>query len=446
MNIPEKPENWQKTLNEHKEDIFKLISDKEVFKFILECNNDYVAWDKLRRLPIPKEIKPEYIWALMKLFRSEKYYSFNFNGLKFKYSLLPNTLRKLHFLDKEAAGNLQIDDRVIYKQGQERYIISSLMEEAIASSQLEGAATTRKVAKEMLRQNRKPRNHSEMMILNGYRTLKMILEKKNEKLSKEFLLDIQKSITSDTLRNKEDEGKFRDNDDIVVGDVLEMEKIFHTPPKKDEIPYLIDELCNFANNDDGEFIHPVIKAIILHFLIGFIHPFNDGNGRTARAVFYWYVISRGYWLFEYTPISRKILSSRVNYGLAYLHSEVDENDLTYFIEFNIKAIHEALLDMTDYIKRKQKEQIDVNRMVTELKDISIRQAAILKELMQSLNKYFTIKEFQETYHIAYETARTDLMELVNKKYLTLKIDKRKFLFIFTKENQDKINSEINSSQ
>lgn len=430
MEIPQKPENWIKRLNENSEEILKLIKDKEIFNFVKKCNESYVHWDKLRRLEIPKNIKPEYIWVLIKLFRSEKYSPLKFNGFTFRYILLSDTLRKLHFLDKEAAGNIQIEDRVITRQGQEKYIISSLMEEAIASSQLEGAATTRKVAKEMLRQNRKPRTYDEKMILNGYLTLKWILEKKEEKLTKEFLLEIQKSITNDTLKNKEDEGKFRDSNEVVVGDGIDVDKIYHTPPDYKQILPLIEELCNFANKDDDEFIHPVIKAIFLHFLIGYIHPFNDGNGRTARALFYWYVISKGYWLFEYTPISRKILSSRVRYGLSYLYTEKDDNDLTYFIEYNILAIYEALLDMQEYIKRKQQEQKEANMMTYELKDINFRQASILKEFMKSKDKYFTIKEFQESYHIAYDTARNDLLYLTGKGYIVMKKLKNKFIFIF----------------
>jgi len=438
MEIPEKPEHWRKILSENNEDIFELIKDKEVFKFIIECNNEYLHWDKLRRMPIPKNIDPKKIWALIKIFRNEKYISLKFNGFGFRYVLQPNTLKKLHFLDKESAGNLQIDDRIIHKQGQERYIISSLMEEAIASSQLEGAATTRKIAKEMLRQNRKPKTQSEKMILNGYNTLKMILERKEEKLSEKFLLEVQKSITKDTLENKEDEGRLRDNNEIVVGDNQVLDRVFHKPPEYQSIPSLIQELCKFANEEGDEFIHPIIKGIILHFLIGYIHPFNDGNGRTARAIFYWYVISKGYWLFEYTPISRKILSSKANYGRAYLYSETDENDLTYFILFNIEAISNALNDMTDYIKRKQKEQIATNKLVTELKEISFRQASILKEIMSSPNKYYTIREFQEMFHIVYETARKDLLELSQKNYLTMKMVKHKFIFIFTKANQEQL--------
>jgi len=88
--------------------------------------------------------------------------------------------------------------------------------------------------------------------------------------------------------------------------------VYHTPPDYNKIPDLMEEFCKFASTDEDDFIHPLIKGIILHFLIGYIHPFTDGNGRCARSIFYWYMLSRGYWLFEYMPISRILLHSKKN--------------------------------------------------------------------------------------------------------------------------------------
>ena len=95
------------------------------------------------------------------------------------------------------------------------------MEEAIASSQLEGAATTRKVAKEILRKNRKPRNKSEQMIVNGFHTIQRAVKLRGEKLTPKLILEFQKEITKDTLKDPDDVGKWRDNNEIVVADPIE---------------------------------------------------------------------------------------------------------------------------------------------------------------------------------------------------------------------------------
>ncbi len=80
----------------------------------------------------------------------------------------------LHRVDREAGGHVPMSDQIVNQQTRAMYLVSSLIEEAITSSQLEGASTTRKVAKEMLREGRSPRTHSEQMIYNNYRAMQFI--------------------------------------------------------------------------------------------------------------------------------------------------------------------------------------------------------------------------------------------------------------------------------
>ncbi|NIA11767.1 MAG: hypothetical protein GWP10_19100 [Nitrospiraceae bacterium] len=285
MKAPEKPPNVRDTLEKNSGRLFKLLNDETVYDFVIKCNQDYIPWNKLRYKEIPNKTNSEYIWALMKIFRSPQFKPIKFNDWMFKYLLLNDAHRKLHLMDKGTAGHLETGLESVNTEGKGRYIISSLMEEAIASSQLEGAATTRKIAKEILRLKRKPRNYSEQMIVNGYETMQKITKMKDKTLTPEIILKLHKNTTKDTLDDNNDEGRFRNNNEIVVGDPLEYGKIYHVPPDYKKINGLMEEFCEFASNDDGEFIHPVVKGIILHFLIGYIHPFNDGNGRTARTIF-----------------------------------------------------------------------------------------------------------------------------------------------------------------
>jgi Fic family protein len=428
MKIPEKPPKIDKIPGQENSKIFALLENKEVLASIIEYNKRYLHWDELKYKKLPENLKPEPIWVLLKMFRQQQSRFVKFNGWTFSYVLLDETLRKLHLLDKGAAGHLETGLEAVNTEGRDRYIISSLMEEAIASSQLEGAATTRKIAKEMLRLRKKPRNYSEHMIVNGYNTLEKIVKMKDKEITPEIILQIQNEITKDTLKDKDDSGRFRDNNDVVVGDPLEVEKVYHRPPDYKKVPELMDEFCKFASNDDHTFIHPVVKGIMLHFLIGYIHPFNDGNGRTARSVFYWYLLSRGYWLFEFMSVSRILLKSKRKYGLAYLYTETDENDLTYFINYNLSAIEEALNDMEEYIARKQKEQIEAMKLLQGIKDINLRQAEILKDFMKHPGKPYSIGEIMTTYGTAYDTARNDLLHLTQIGRLKKTKAKKKYLF------------------
>jgi Fic family protein len=76
-------------------------------------------------------------------------------------------LEMLHAIDRDASGHVSASEQITNPHTKERYVQSSLVEEAITSSQLEGASTTRKVAKEMIRSGREPLDRSERMILNN---------------------------------------------------------------------------------------------------------------------------------------------------------------------------------------------------------------------------------------------------------------------------------------
>ncbi|MEN7981889.1 MAG: Fic family protein [Nanoarchaeota archaeon] len=424
MKLPEKPFEIKELFDKDFEGFAKAIKNEDFRKLASEYNKRYLYWSELK-YRITDKTKREYIWALMKMLRSDNYEKIKFKGIKMVHSLLSDFNKKLHRFDKNLAGNIQLDGKSLNVQ--ESYLISSLMEEAIASSQLEGAITTRKVAKAMLREKRKPRTESEKMISNNYETMQFIHKQKNKKITPELILEIQKTVTKNTLDDSADEGKFRDNDDIMVRDD---EVIAHIPPKYKEVQNLIDEFCNFANNNSEEFIHPIVKGIILHFLIGYIHPFNDGNGRSARSIFYWYMISQGYWLFEYMAVSKRILRSRKNYDLSYLYTEYDNMDLTYFIKYILNSVEDTLNDLIEYIKIQQKEQKKTKELIKNNPDLNLRQALIFEEFTKYQSKLFTIKEISETYGIVYQTARTDLFLLEKNGLINKKLSGKTFVFLY----------------
>ena len=432
MKIPQTPPKISEILKKHHSTVFKLLENEKVQAIIAKYNKKYTHWDLLRYKKLPE--KPEYIWTLLKVFRTQQYKILKFNKWVFPFILHDDCLKKLHLLDKGAGGNLETGLNSLNNEGQERYIISSLMEEAIASSQLEGAATTRKIAKEILKLRKKPKDYSQQMIINGYKTMQRIVKMKEKKITPETILDLHKEITLNTLKSKFEEGVFRDNNEIVVADPVISENIFHHPPDFKKIPELMKEFCEFASDDDHDFIHPIIKGIILHFLIGYIHPFNDGNGRTARSIFYWYVLTRGYWLFEYMAVSRILLRSKTNYGLAYLYTETDDNDLTYFINFNLDVIEEAQKEMEKYLSQKQKEQNEAMKLIQGIKDINLRQAEILKEFSKNPTRNFVIAEIVSTYGSAYDTIRNDLFHLEALGYIKKKKLVKKYIFRLNKDN------------
>jgi Fic family protein len=432
--LPEKPpSNWMKHFTGGQ---VNYVADAQFAKDVAEYNRRYLFWDELK-YRVPDADQRNMAWAVMKLYRLMRQEQVPCPPLKLTYSIIPEVVKSLHAIDSYLTGTIRIHNKTIRLE--QSYIINSFMEEAIASSILEGAATTRKAAKEMLRKGRKPKNSSEQMVANNFEAMNYILEHKDDPLTPALILEIHRLVTKGTI-DSDSVGQFRTNNDIVVANPATGE-VFHTPPDYQEIDPYIAELCSFTNRieqDSGkgnaDYIHPVIKGIILHFLIGYIHPFNDGNGRTARSLFYWYVLSRGYWLFEYMPISRIILRSKKKYSLAYLHTEYDEMDLTYFILYNLSCVDEARKDLLSYLEKKQIEQNATKAIIKKIHDINQREGDILRYMMEHSDDYFTIREIMQTYDTVYETARTDLLHLADLGYLIKEKRGREFIFIFNEKS------------
>lgn len=419
--------------------LIEILQDKNVMSQLFEIEKDYPYWESFKyKVKTLTDYDAKFLWKIIKMQRRQSFSEIEISkivGFDFRYNTNNKILEHLHHFDLYLGGVME--GEIIPSEDKNRYLISSIMEEAIASSQLEGAATTREVAKEMLRTNRKPRNISERMILNNYQTIKRILEIKEKKLSPQFILEIHSIISKDTLEKKDNEGKFRQNDDVRVEDATTGE-VFYFPPNYTQIEGLIEDLCEFANRDnDSSFIHPIIRGIILHFLIGYIHPFVDGNGRTARALFYWFLISKGYWLIEYLSISRIMVQSPSQYARAYLFTEYDENDLTYFIDFNLRAMELALKNLQNYIKRKIDEKQRMYKFIKN-ENFNERQADLIGTLITDSQKVLTIKEVEIKYDIVYQTARTDLMGLEAMGYLKSKSVGKKLVFYVADDFDSKI--------
>ena len=401
-----------------------------------DAEGRYLHWDKLRHLQPPEGLTPEDYWLALKIARNTRYKKLPFTNksrAQFQFCMTDAIYRDLHWIDQNASGRIGMDKPVTNPHNRDTYLISSLIEEAISSSQLEGASTTRNAAKEMLRQGRKPKDHSEQMIFNNYQAMQFIREYKQEKLTPAMILQLHRLLTNATLDDENKAGQYRDEgDDIHMVDASES-VLLHTPPAASELPKRVERLCQFANDLDGkEFIHPVIRAIILHFMIGYDHPFIDGNGRTARALFYWSMANQQYWLMEFISISRIIKQAPAQYGRSYLYTETDDNDLTYFIIHQLKVIKKAINALHEHLEKKAAELHSIEKRLdgSVLQgQLNPRQLAILHHALDHPGAIYNIQEYQAAHRISYQTARTDLLKLSDQfKILT----KRKYgnLFVF----------------
>jgi len=404
-----------------------IDSNKDIFTYIEKTNKPvYLFWDKIRYLPRPEGITAEEFWATIKFFRLRspsrvRTIVKDKKGDPFTWQPLPGMDYFLHEVDMSLGGAHQstiIENPIVRR----RFIFRGIMEEAIASSQLEGASTTRKQAKRMLTEKRKPKNQSEKMIVNNYQTMLDIEERHSKKdLSIDLLFDLHTTLTQNTIEDDE-VGRFRrDKDEISVSNKSQ-DIIYHIPPKAKIMKEEIKRLVEYANDDSlkNQFVHPVIKAIILHFWIGYLHPFTDGNGRMARSLFYWYLLKKDYWAISYLPISRVIRNSPVQYRDAYVYSEQDDNDLTYFIDYNIRKIEQAKREFDEYVKRKMADNRKITEVAQSKYNMNDRQIQLLRYFHKNKGATATIKSHALMNDISRMTARKDLELLESFGFLISK--------------------------
>jgi len=414
MKIPQKPPIWQDVIPEFLRDSRKLV------EFIGRVpgplhNGRYVHWDKLKHLSPPAGMNSEQWWAILKIHRRSLLKPLPLQdkaGTPFQYALPDPAIEMLHTLDKNAAGQILVSDPIGDPATRDRYIINSLMEEAITSSQMEGAATTRVVAKEMLRTGRKPRDRGERMIANNYAAMQRIRALKDTPLSVDVIFELHRILARDAIDDAGAVGRARSSDErVVVED--QFNELLHEPPHAAELESRMKAMCDFANGrSPAHFVHPVIRAIILHFWLAYDHPFVDGNGRCARSLFYWSMLSSGYWLCEFVSISQLIRKAHAKYGRAFLYTETDDNDLTYFILYHLDILCRSIDVLRSYLKDSMSKIRDVERRMRDGGNLNHRQMALIGHALRHRDAAYTIASHRNSHNIVYETARKDLIGLL----------------------------------
>jgi Fic family protein len=397
----------------------------------------YLHWDEVRYRTPPDGLSHEAWWAGIKLARNgllKPLPLLDTHGRPMQFGMPDPVLHALHAIDRQAAGQIAMPAQIVSGEDRDRYLVSSLIEEAITSSQLEGAATTREVAKAMLRSGRRPRDRDERMILNNYAAMETIRDLRGEPFTPERVLELHRIVTRDTLDDSTAAGRFRRPDEPIQIVAADGSTVLHDPPDAASLPERLDRLCAFANaeSEATPFVHPVVRAILVHFMLGYDHPFVDGNGRTARALFYWSMARSGYWLMEYVSISRLLRQAPVPYGRAYLFTETDDNDTTYFILHQLDVIQRAIAALHDYLARKSAE---LNRAENQLRHaagladrLNHRQVALLGHALRHPGHGYTVASHRRSHQVTPQTARTDLLKLAELGLLERRKRGRAFLF------------------
>ncbi|NCU34018.1 Fic family protein [Candidatus Saccharibacteria bacterium] len=396
-----------------------LMNMPKFDEFIKDISeNNYLYWDKVKYRKPVEGYTVEESWQVSRWVRTIKSVKMPVKTVSGEYFYSYRTQKVdslLRTFDMKAGGNMIGHKIQLSDSEKNRFMIRGIMEESISSSELEGADTSSKYAKKMLAENIKPRNASEQMILNHYKTLRKIdRDYKNREMSRELLLEIQEILTENAIEEPNQSGRFRaDKDEIVV---QYKQKISHIPPNEKFLNEQIDEMIQYANNTEDS-VHPLVKAIVLHFWIGYLHPFCDGNGRTARSIFYWYLLRNDYWAILYLPISSTLKNAKDQYAMSYIYAEQDQNDFTYFFEFITKKILQAISEFDLYIDRKVLENKYLSSKVKNL-NLNPRQQQVVGLLLKDPSNKVTGKSHSIMSSVSLKTAYRDLKELEKLKIVS----------------------------
>lgn len=321
--------------------------------------------------------------------------------------VIQKKIDQLEVLGKELYE--QINRNATFKQD---FLLDSKIEEAITSAIYEGAHSTRAQAEQLIASGKRPANKDEWMLLNNFRAMKWVQENTDRPFTKDVVLHLHKIVTENTLEGDDANfsGKFRNNK-VWIGD---HEGIEHT-----KIDDAIEELIELTTNN-RRYFHPIIKGILVHYFIGFIHPFFDGNGRTARALFYFKAKRNKLDYVELLSVSAYLKEHGRQYEKAFEKVVHNENDVTYFIDFCLDSMISALKQ----VSRKVAYLLNMNDL-KERFGLSIHQVGLIQRM--ALHKFRTIdiETYADQISKSREFARQELKQLFDLELVTeLKVGKK----------------------
>lgn len=406
-------------------------ADDERHLFVLRAlaggldDPEYRPWEYyFRAEPVPDGLMREEWWYAVRTARASTARPTPFimtDGTRLTFNLPDRFLRLNEEITAQARGQVELPAEVATQGVRDRYLINSLYEEAITSSQMEGASTTRRDAKKMLREKKDPRTRSERMILNNFLALEFVRDHLGEELTPEFICGVHRIVTDGTLDEAEDAGRLQRQGEERIriygseGD----EQLLHVPPPAEELPERLQRLCDFANGVGeyaSQYVPPLVRALVVHFMMGYDHYFVDGNGRTARVIAQWVMLREGFFLMDFVPVSRLLHKAPAQYARSFLEVEQDEGDLTYFLIWHAEVMCRAIRELHEYLARKSKEMGQMKHLLRRT-ELNNRQIGVIEEALKDSAFTVTAAAHADRYRVTLQTAHVDLRGLEDGGYL-----------------------------
>src|SRR3990167_1178935 len=220
---------------------------------------------------------------------------------------------------------------------------------------------------------------------------------KNYFLTLEGLLEMHR-ITTDRILPPESCGKFRLSQVVIRN--AQTGQISYMPPPAAEVPFLVEDLINWINDEETKQMHPVIKAGIIHYEISRIHPFLDGNGRTGRATATLIMFLDNYDIRKFFSLEEYFDENPMDYYLTLqavsnqLVLDTHERDITPWLEYFVEGV---AVEMNRIKERVQRISVDakIKDKLGEQLMLNERQMMIMEYLHR--HKGMSNKDFRKVF-------------------------------------------------
>lgn len=327
---------------------------------------------------------------------------------------------------------IEVDGQQVYElihrnsSFEKDFYLDATIEEAISSAIYEGANSTRAEAQQLIASGSPPKTKDEWMLVNNFRAMQWIKENKTKEVSKDLILNIHEIVTRNTLSGDDINfaGKFR-NDRVFVHS--RTNEVKHEGIDFKKIETAIDEAIEVTTKNP-RYLPPLLKGILLHYFIAYIHPFFDGNGRTARTLFYFKAMKNSLPFVELLSVSAYLK----NYGRQYEKSFEDvvsnQLDITYFIDFNLDALLKAV--------KKVREKVEFLVKIVNLKaryELSDFQIVLLQKTALHKFRKIDVESFAAEIGRSREIARQELKKLSDLGFMVEERESKKFVYTISLE-------------
>jgi len=264
-------------------------------------------------------------------------------------------------------------------------------------------------------------------------------DSKELELTEKLIKDIHSIITKDIPDRYNTPGQYR-NTRVKVGDLNHGG--VYTPPKcLDDIKMLMSIFVEWINSKEIIHLGPIVRACFSHYYIGLIHPFGDGNGRTARMVEALMLRAAGYKFVPYM-LSNYYYKHIDDYFIAFSSAYKNPHkNTTPFLGFVLRGFSVALQELeekiTFYVRKFALS--DYLKFLRSRKQITSRQYDLLNILLSqagagitfSVNDLYNLPTYNILYrNVSQQTAIRDIKKLHSINILNFDSDKKKYFLNF----------------